>query len=51
MTSTTAAEAFAHPALLYRDDEEYLTGTVPSSAKAWPPVNRSRWPFPAPTGA
>ncbi|MEV6843581.1 sensor histidine kinase [Actinoplanes sp. NPDC051411] len=27
--STTTAEAFTHPALLYRDDDEYLAGTVP----------------------
>ncbi|EEP74746.1 transcriptional regulator [Micromonospora sp. ATCC 39149] len=27
--STTTAEAFIHPALLYCDDDEYLAGTVP----------------------
>ncbi|OJF15879.1 sensor histidine kinase [Couchioplanes caeruleus] len=27
--STATAEQFVHPALLYRDDEEYLAGTVP----------------------
>jgi anti-sigma regulatory factor (Ser/Thr protein kinase) len=26
---STAAEPFAHPALLYRNDEEYVAGTVP----------------------
>ncbi|TDC41926.1 sensor histidine kinase [Micromonospora sp. KC213] len=27
--STTTADPFTHPALLYRDDDEYLAGTVP----------------------
>jgi anti-sigma regulatory factor (Ser/Thr protein kinase) len=27
--TTTTAETFTHPALLYRDDDDYLAGTVP----------------------
>jgi anti-sigma regulatory factor (Ser/Thr protein kinase) len=29
MSTNTVQEEFIHPALLYRDDEEYLAGTVP----------------------
>jgi anti-sigma regulatory factor (Ser/Thr protein kinase) len=29
MSTATAQEEFVHPALLYRNDEEYLAGTVP----------------------
>jgi len=29
MSAATVPEEFVHPALLYRDDEEYLAGTVP----------------------
>lgn len=29
MSAATAQDEFVHPALLYRDDEEYLAGTVP----------------------
>ena len=29
MSAATVQEEFVHPALLYRDDEEYLAGTVP----------------------
>jgi len=40
---------FDHPALLYRDADEYVAGTVAFVEAGLAPVSRSWWPCPRPT--